>query len=475
MKVWTIAPLLQVLAVKTSRIYRYSTLNKWRLWLKGRTLHWAVYLTSASLLLGLIMGMVNYRQSFFQVVLLDGREIGLVRETRELEEFLGSLNDKCSRLYGMPVMPLQEIVFCREYRPGGDANLPLVKETLRQRLTMVSDAVMITVDGKPAVPVKDEQEVDGVIDLLGRNYTAQNEGVRLLEVALSEQVEGEKCLVKPEEICTADRAARLLADGESNREIYTVSRGNTFPNLSGLPAPVEEEMDASGNPMPEVHVITVEEVTQIEQVPFSTMYTWTSSLWNVQSRVVTPGKPGARNVVYHVTRENGVETGRQKISETILELPVSQVIERGTARVPSYGTGQFIWPIPSSVDRGGRITQGFRGYAHRGIDISSTAGTSTPILAADKGVVVQTGNRGSLGNYIIIYHGQHYTVYLHNSRNLVSAGNVVEKGQTIAYMGCTGRSTGVHLHFEIRRSDGSGQWLTWDSNPPLNPLDFFHP
>ncbi len=475
MKVWKKAPLWQVLAVKAGRAYRYSALKKWRLWLKGKTLHWAVYLTGVSLLLGGALGALCYQQSFFQVVLVDGQEIGLVREPREVEEFVGSLTEKCSDLYSMPVTTLQEIVCCQEYRPGSEANLPLVKEALRQQLTMVTDAVMITVDGQPVVPVKDEQEVKGVIDLLGQSHTAHREGARLLEVKLAEEVEGESCLVRPEEICPVEGAARLLAGGEPRREIYTVSRGNTFPYQSGLPPAGGEEAEKLQIPVPEVHVVTVEEVSQVEQVPFSTSYTWTGNLWNVQSRVVTPGKPGTRQVVYHVTRENGRETSRQKISETVLEPPVSQVVERGTTRVPSYGTGQFIWPIPYSVDRGGRITQGFRGYSHRGIDISSSAGTGTPIVAADSGVVVRAGNQGSLGNHIIIYHGSYYTVYMHACRNLVSAGTVVDKGQTIAYMGSTGRSTGVHLHFEIRRSDGSGQWSGWDSNPPVNPLDFFHP
>ncbi len=239
--------------------------------------------------------------------------------------------------------------------------------------------------------------------------------------------------------------------------------------------PADEEAEELSPAVPEVHVITVEEVSQEEQVPFSTSYCWTNNLWNVQSRVVTPGKPGIKQVIYHVTRENGQETDRQRVSETLLEPPTTQVIERGTARVPSYGTGQFMWPIPYSYDRGGRITQGFRGYAHRGIDISSSAGTSTPILAADSGVVVRVGNQGSLGNHLIIYHGSYYTVYLHACRILVTEGTVVNKGQIVAYMGSTGRSTGIHLHFEIRRSDGSGQWSGWDSNPAVNPLDFFHP
>ncbi len=468
-------PLLRALTIRVDQAYRYSMLREWCCWLKNKTLHWAVYLTGVSFLLGGGLGVLNYQQNYFEVVLVDGQEIGLVRETKEVEDFIDSLTEKCSRLYSMPVTPLQEINCYRDYRPDGEADLPLVKEVLRQQVTMVTNALIITVDGQPVVPVKDQQEVEEVIDLLGQSYASHCEGVKLLEVKLAEEIEGECCLVRPEEIYPAEGAAGLLTAGETHREVYAISRGDTFPYHPELPPAGGEEEGELPIPVPEVHVVTVEEVSQEEQVPFSTSYAWTGDLWNVQSRVVTPGKPGAKQVLYHVTRQNGREISRQKISETILEAPVTQVIERGTARVPSYGTGQFAWPIPYGVDRGGRITQGFRGYAHRGIDISSSAGTATPILAADSGVVVRTGNQGSLGNHIIIYHGSYYTVYMHNCRNLVSTGSVVEKGQIIAYMGSTGRSTGVHLHFEIRRSDGSGHWSGWDSNPAVNPLDFFHP
>ncbi|HHX87780.1 MAG TPA: hypothetical protein GX693_06355, partial [Firmicutes bacterium] len=390
MKVWKRAPLFQALAVQLQRAYRNSAIRKWRFWLKGKRLHWTVYLTGVSLLVGGVLGVQSYLYSFYQVVLVDGQEIGLVRESGEVEEYVDFLTEKCSNLYNMPVTPLEEITCYREYRPGGEANLQLVKDTLRQQVTMVTEAVMITVDGEPVVPVKDEQEVDGVIDLLGQCYTSPGEGAKLLEVKLVEEIGGEDCIVKPEEIHPAEGVARLLAGGGQSRELYTVSRGDTLPNLTEL---------TPDNDLPEVHLVTVEEINLEEKIPFSTSYTYTGNLWSVQSRVVSPGKPGTRQVVYHVTRENGQEISRHQVSETILEHPVTQVVERGSARVPSYGTGQFIWPIPYNVDQGGRITQGFRGYAHRGIDISSSAGTSTPIIAADSGVVVRTGYQGSLGNH----------------------------------------------------------------------------
>ena len=117
-------------------------------------------------------------------------------------------------------------------------------------------------------------------------------------------------------------------------------------------------------------------------------------------------------------------------------------------------TGHFVWPAA------GVITQGYHWY-HRAIDIANHNGG--PILAADSGVVVRAGwTNVGYGNFIEIDHGNGYiTLYAHLSRIGVSAGQKVNQGQVIGQMGSTGRSTGTHLHFEIRR----GHSL-------LNPLSF---
>lgn len=99
---------------------------------------------------------------------------------------------------------------------------------------------------------------------------------------------------------------------------------------------------------------------------------------------------------------------------------------------------------------GGIITQGIHGY--NGIDIGASAGT--PITAAASGKVItskQGGWNGGYGNMIVISHNNGtQTLYSHNSSNVVYVGQYVEKGQTIGYVGSTGRSTGNHLHFEVR-------------------------
>lgn len=119
----------------------------------------------------------------------------------------------------------------------------------------------------------------------------------------------------------------------------------------------------------------------------------------------------------------------------------------------------FIWPI-ESFDR---ITSTFgRRWSafHEGIDIP--AGRGVPIYAACNGRVTTSKFMDNFGNTVWIEHRDNlYTRYCHASQLVVKEGEIVKKGQLIAYVGSTGNSTGNHLHFEVRYNDF-----------PLNPLDF---
>lgn len=122
------------------------------------------------------------------------------------------------------------------------------------------------------------------------------------------------------------------------------------------------------------------------------------------------------------------------------------------------GELQFSWPLRGDVSS----VYGFRkGAHHDGIDIPMRPGT--PVRASESGRVIHSGNRLSgYGNIIIVKHaGEFSTVYAHNKRNLVREGDFVEKGQIIAEVGDTGRTTAPHLHFEIRRNGA-----------PNNPLHY---
>ncbi len=88
---------------------------------------------------------------------------------------------------------------------------------------------------------------------------------------------------------------------------------------------------------------------------------------------------------------------------------------------------------------------------HKGVDIANSSGTT--IKAAGKGTVIFSGYKNGYGKTVIINHNNSYkTLYAHNRKLLVNTGDNVEKGQSIAEMGSTGRSTGSHLHFEIHKS-----------------------
>ncbi len=120
---------------------------------------------------------------------------------------------------------------------------------------------------------------------------------------------------------------------------------------------------------------------------------------------------------------------------------------------------QFLGSIFSSPINGGVLTSGF-GYRsspftgrtsyHPGIDIKAEIGT--PVYAARDGQVLEVGVLSLYGNYIIIDHrGNYQTMYAHLKEALVDEGQIVEAGELVALSGNSGKSTGPHLHFEIRR------------------------
>jgi murein DD-endopeptidase MepM/ murein hydrolase activator NlpD len=110
---------------------------------------------------------------------------------------------------------------------------------------------------------------------------------------------------------------------------------------------------------------------------------------------------------------------------------------------------EFVWPVEGPVTSGfGR--RGFWGW-HRGVDIK--AARNTPIRAAASGTVLFSGWQSSYGRVIRIAHpGALTTVYAHNLRNLVKAGDRVGPETIIGAVGRTGFATGYHLHFEIQRA-----------------------
>jgi murein DD-endopeptidase MepM/ murein hydrolase activator NlpD len=116
----------------------------------------------------------------------------------------------------------------------------------------------------------------------------------------------------------------------------------------------------------------------------------------------------------------------------------------------AYKKLNFVWPVKGKITDTFNDTESKR---HQGIDIPSPPGT--PVKASSSGTVIYSGNTiKGYGNLIILRHSEEFvTVYAHNQVNLVEEGGWVERGQIIGKVGQTGRATGPHLHFEIRKNN----------------------
>ncbi len=140
---------------------------------------------------------------------------------------------------------------------------------------------------------------------------------------------------------------------------------------------------------------------------------------------------------------------------------LSQRIDKALPYLSAYPTG---WPAQGKITSEMAIRKNpFTGRGrelHTGIDIAVSHGTE--VLATGEGVILFSGYQGSYGRLIIIDHGFGFTTrYAHNSSLLVKEGDFVKRGDVIAKSGSSGRSTGPHLHYEVRIHD-----------EPQNPRDY---
>jgi lipoprotein NlpD len=167
-----------------------------------------------------------------------------------------------------------------------------------------------------------------------------------------------------------------------------------------------------------------------------------------------------------LARVNGIkDAGQIRVGQRIFipgatrRLPVEIItpaesppaVSKSVEPAPSLSPEGYLWPV------NGRINSGFgpRGSSfHDGIDIGAPEGT--PIHAIDQGEVIYSDQLRGYGNIVIVRHSDNVvSVYAHNQVNLVHQGQHVDRGQIIGRVGRTGRVTGPHLHFEIRKNNAA--------------------
>jgi murein DD-endopeptidase MepM/ murein hydrolase activator NlpD len=172
-------------------------------------------------------------------------------------------------------------------------------------------------------------------------------------------------------------------------------------------------------------------------------------------RAVHPGRKGFFARLKEMDRKNRSGSGRQASGKVRSENiksgdsgAVASTKKSASMRRLSQVTSKWRWPLADV-----RVTSDFGvrgGNHHEGVDLKASSGT--PVYASGPGVVLYAGNRISgYGNMVIIGHDQDLsTVYAHNSRLYVKKGQTIKAGTRIALSGNSGKSSGPHLHFEIR-------------------------
>ena len=315
--------------------------------------------------------------------------------------------------------------------------------SLMETVDQVQEAYVLTVDGMAAGACASEEVITEALELVKARYTTENTCsvslVSSLEVSLD-------YLPADTEILSAEALAEvLLQPVEESDEAVAV-----FASLDEtMEAPAAQEEA----PLPLLLVETVEEVTYTQAIPSPTQEQETDSLILGETATLEEGTEGQEARTDRITYRCGVEVSRETLSSETLTEATPTIVGVGTAQGVDAAQGRFIWPTTGQITSPFGTRYIFGSYSfHSGTDIANSTGT--PLYAAASGTVTWSGAKGTYGYLVKVDHGNGFvTYYAHCSQLLVSEGDWVEQGHTIALMGSTGRSTGPHCHFEIRWQD----------------------
>lgn len=339
-------------------------------------------------------------------------------------------------------------------------------ELIKSNMVYSILAYEINVNGEKIGIVNSEYEAKGVIEEVKHHFTKDYDKESLMEVTTVEDVEIKQVKARNHEIEDKEKLTNYIIKGTEEEKKYIVEKGDNYWNIAEYfnmnvddlllaNAAAEGDIIQIGDeinlivPKPFINVQVKRKVVQEEKMPYETEYAYVSYMYNDEEIVTKAGKYGVSEIEAIVTEQNGIQTAKEVLSETVITPPVTKLVTTGTQDPPpKQGTGFFINPLPGSMitSRYGTRSGGF----HRGQDMAKASGSS--IKAADGGTVLFAGWSGSYGYMVDIDHGGGFTTrYAHCSDIYVSAGEKVYQGKIIAAVGSTGVSSGPHLHFEVRK------------------------
>ncbi|MCM3609639.1 peptidoglycan DD-metalloendopeptidase family protein [Planococcus sp. MERTA32b] len=373
-----------------------------------------------------------------------GNYVGAVSEEEKVEELVDAkVAETEQEFQGLNLEPDESFNMIAEqvFEPAVK-NEEEILAALDEELDIKASTFALTLDGKVIAQLEDRAAYDETLRQVLLAYASPEE---------LDQWEANKRISEglPE-----------LEAGETRITLIDIEDDLAGMSDQAAPADVSTPEAAAALLLEEKDIkVTVEKQEKVKEgIKFETVEKEDKELFIGKSKVEQEGKEGEKEVVYTVTETGGEQSEREAVEEEVTAEPVEKVVLNGVKELPSVGTGKFVWPA-----QGGYISskKGPRwGREHKGIDIAQPDGFD--ILAADHGVVKAAGADGTFGNRVIIDHGNGYeTIYAHLKTIDVKVGDKVPQGTKIGVMGTTGRSTGIHLHFEISKNGAT-----------LNPLDY---
>lgn len=400
-------------------------------------------------------------------VTVDGEQVGVVSDREVVDQAIADVEAQGSSLLGYDYQVQGDIGYQFALTLKTDlSSQNQIEDYFYSQLNDVSVTLrkcQVVVDGQTVGVVKDETALRDMLDQLKNQYVNEN----TTSVEFMQDVSIQYVYAADNVLTTEEMQAALQSNG-SGSGTYTVVKGDTFNGIAYANDMSVSDLKAL-NPSVDINRLMIGDVLNVKaQTPVLSVKTTEhqvysqdiecpvetredSSMYKGTSKIVTQGVKGEARIEADVTYVNGQEQQRDILSNVTVREPTTTIKAVGTKEKPkTASTGSFSWPISGRITSyfGGRYIFGRYSY-HSGIDISASYGAS--VRAADGGTVTFAGYKGSYGNLVVITHDNGtQTYYGHNSSLLVSAGQKVSKGQTIARAGSTGRSTGTHCHFEVR-------------------------